>query len=98
MGYSSNAYGLMLFIGITATLSSFSTGAPQIPCYFIFGDSLYDNGNNNNLVTEAKANVPPYGIDFPDGPTGRFSNGRNIADVIGLSFSSSIMFYFPLTN
>ncbi|GJT10093.1 GDSL esterase/lipase-like protein [Tanacetum coccineum] len=54
--------------------------APQVPCYFIFGDSLYDNGNNNNLVTEAKANYPPYGIDFPDGPTGRFSNGRNIAD------------------
>ncbi|KAM3700661.1 hypothetical protein ACB098_05G113800 [Castanea mollissima] len=45
-------------------------GEPQVPCYFIFGDSLADNGNNNLLQTEAKANYQPYGIDFPDGPTG----------------------------
>ncbi|GJV16018.1 probable glycosyltransferase [Tanacetum coccineum] len=24
-------------------------GKPQVPCYFIFGDSLVDNGNNNRL-------------------------------------------------
>ncbi|KAK4399294.1 GDSL esterase/lipase [Sesamum angolense] len=30
----------------------------------------------------ARANYLPYGIDFPDGPTGRFSNGKNTADVI----------------
>ncbi|KAL2494647.1 GDSL esterase/lipase [Forsythia ovata] len=47
------------------------------------GDSLFDNGNNNLLVTAAKANYPPYGIDYPHGPTGRFSNGRNIADFLG---------------
>ncbi|THG17671.1 hypothetical protein TEA_014780 [Camellia sinensis var. sinensis] len=46
------------------------------------GDSLVDNGNNNELVTTAKSNYPPYGIDFPDGPTGRFSNGQNKADII----------------
>ncbi|CAO2840017.1 unnamed protein product [Amaranthus hypochondriacus] len=54
-----------------------------VPCYFIFGDSLYDAGNNNNLNTKAKANYLPYGIDFPGGkPTGRFSNGRNFVDKI----------------
>ncbi|XP_060191722.1 GDSL esterase/lipase At1g29660-like [Lycium barbarum] len=57
-------------------------GAPQVPCYFIFGDSLLDNGNNNDLKTAAKANYLPYGIDFPSGPTGRFSNGRNMADFL----------------
>ncbi|XP_055829604.1 GDSL esterase/lipase At1g29670-like [Solanum dulcamara] len=57
--------------------------ASKVPCYFIFGDSLLDNGNNNNLNTEAKANYPPYGIDFPNGPTGRFTNGRNMADILG---------------
>lgn len=62
-------------------------GAPQVPCYFIFGDSLLDNGNNNDLDTAATANYPPYGVDFPDGPTGRFTNGRNIADFLGLSLS-----------
>ncbi|KAM7524930.1 hypothetical protein LguiA_014832 [Lonicera macranthoides] len=58
------------------------SGVPQVPCYFIFGDSLVDNGNNNELVTKAKANHPPYGIDFKYGVTGRFTNGRTIVDVI----------------
>ncbi|KAI3829467.1 hypothetical protein L1987_03592 [Smallanthus sonchifolius] len=86
---SIEAYIVILFI---ATLSSFTTCVPQVPCYFIFGDSLYDNGNNNDLVTEAKAIFAPYGIDFPDGPSGRFSNGRNIADIIAqlLGFENSI--------
>lgn len=56
--------------------------ATQVPCYFIFGDSLADSGNNNNLRTEAKVNYPPYGIDFSKGPTGRFSNGRTPVDII----------------
>nr|XP_043625726.1 uncharacterized protein LOC122597160 [Erigeron canadensis] len=73
---------------IVATLIQFQTlvvvaGEPQVPCYFIFGDSLVDSGNNNGLTTAAKANYPPYGIDFPQGTTGRFTNGRTKADVIG---------------
>lgn len=56
---------------------------PLVPCYFIFGDSLSDVGNNNNLNTKAKVNYPPYGIDFPGGKaTGRFSNGRNFVDKV----------------
>ncbi|XP_040992693.1 GDSL esterase/lipase At5g45670-like [Juglans microcarpa x Juglans regia] len=35
---------------------------PQVPCYFIFGDSLVDNGNNNQLQSLAKVNYRPYGI------------------------------------
>ncbi|KAG6405082.1 hypothetical protein SASPL_132664 [Salvia splendens] len=58
------------------------TAEPQVPCYFIFGDSLVDNGNNNNIQSLAKANYLPYGIDFPAGPTGRFSNGKTTVDVI----------------
>ena len=60
-------------------------GKPQVPCYFIFGDSLADNGNNNLLQTEAKVNYQPYGIDFPNGPTGRFTNGLNTVDIIGFA-------------
>ncbi|KAI3810323.1 hypothetical protein L1987_19935 [Smallanthus sonchifolius] len=71
----------MVFLMFTTTLL-LANGDPQVPCYFIFGDSLMDNGNNNRLHTQAKVNFPPYGIDFPDGSTGRFSNGRNTADVI----------------
>lgn len=55
----------------------------EISCYFIFGDSVADNGNNNFLVTTSKANYFPYGIDFPAGNTGRFTNGQTIVDIIG---------------
>ncbi|KAJ8761967.1 hypothetical protein K2173_006569 [Erythroxylum novogranatense] len=55
--------------------------APQVPCYFVFGDSLVDNGNNNRLQSLARADYLPYGIDF-GGPTGRFSNGKTTIDVI----------------
>lgn len=51
--------------------------------FFVFGDSLVDNGNNNFLATSARADSPPYGIDYPTHrPTGRFSNGLNIPDII----------------
>ncbi|KAB1668923.1 hypothetical protein ES319_1Z093200v1 [Gossypium barbadense] len=63
-------------------LQNWANAKPQVPCYFIFGDSLSDNGNNNNLSTLAKVNYSPYGIDFPVGPTGRFSNGRTAVDFI----------------
>lgn len=66
-------------------------GQPQVPCYFIFGDSLVDSGNNNELLTMAKANYSPYGIDFPNGVTGRFTNGRTLADIIGLFSLSHLL-------
>jgi hypothetical protein len=55
------------------------------PGMFIFGDSLVDNGNNNFLtLTLARADYPPNGIDFGSGwPTGRFCNGKTVADYIG---------------
>ncbi|XP_031379060.1 GDSL esterase/lipase At5g18430-like isoform X2 [Punica granatum] len=57
--------------------------------FFVFGDSLVDNGNNNYLATTARADSPPYGIDYPTHmPTGRFSNGFNIPDFISQSLGS----------
>nr|XP_016508010.1 PREDICTED: GDSL esterase/lipase At1g29670-like [Nicotiana tabacum] len=64
------------------SLGYYGANAQQVPCYFIFGDSLVDNGNNNNIQSLARANYLPYGIDFPGGPTGRFSNGKTTVDVI----------------
>ncbi|XAR65829.1 Triacylglycerol lipase [Bertholletia excelsa] len=55
---------------------------PQVPCFFIFGDSLVDNGNNNAILTLARANYMPYGIDFPQAASGRFTNGRTLVDVL----------------
>ncbi|CAN6458260.1 unnamed protein product [Victoria cruziana] len=52
------------------------------PALLVFGDSLVDNGNNNYIESLARSDFPPYGVDFPQGPTGRFSNGRTIIDLI----------------
>lgn len=58
-----------------------------IPGVFMFGDSIVDTGNNNNLTTLVKSNFPPYGRDFMGGlPTGRFGNGKVPSDLIGNSF------------
>ena len=64
-------------------LQPFALGNPQVPCYFIFGDSQDDTGNNNYLHTTSKATYPPYAIDFPEVPTGRLPNGRNQAAFLG---------------
>lgn len=59
--------------------------------FYVFGDSLVDNGNNNFLVTPARADSPPYGIDYPTHmPTGRFSNGLNIPDIISEQRTNSL--------
>ncbi|KAA8522642.1 hypothetical protein F0562_012997 [Nyssa sinensis] len=55
----------------------------QFPAMYVFGDSLTDNGNNNYLNSFAKANYVPYGVDFYEGPSGRFCNGRTIVDYLG---------------
>ncbi|KAK1433383.1 hypothetical protein QVD17_10293 [Tagetes erecta] len=64
----------------------------QVPGFFIFGDSLVDNGNNNGLLTLARANYRPYGIDFPQGASGRFTNGRTFVDALAqlLGFRNNI--------
>ncbi|CDP15726.1 unnamed protein product [Coffea canephora] len=57
---------------------------PQFAAMFVFGDSLIDPGNNNDLNSLAKANYAPYGVDFNGGvPTGRFCNGKTIVDYLG---------------
>ncbi|KAL6995875.1 hypothetical protein U1Q18_006009 [Sarracenia purpurea var. burkii] len=55
----------------------------RIPAVIAFGDSIVDQGNNNNINTLVKCNFPPYGKDFTGGkPTGRFTNGKTPADWI----------------
>ncbi|CAL5387578.1 unnamed protein product [Camellia sinensis] len=83
--------------------SSISSGGEKedgtkIKGMFVFGSSLVDNGNNNYLQESmAKADYLPYGIDFPLGPSGRFTNGKNVIDLLGdqLNLPSYIP---PFTN
>lgn len=87
---ASNSFIFTIFLLLIS--SSYITSLAQqearqqnelVPAMFIFGDSLIDNGNNNNLPSLAKANYFPYGIDFSGGPSGRFSNGYTIVDELG---------------
>nr|XP_048330980.1 GDSL esterase/lipase EXL3-like [Ziziphus jujuba var. spinosa] len=54
-----------------------------IPAVIVFGDSIMDTGNNNDLKSLVKCNFPPYGQDFKgQKPTGRFGNGFVPSDFI----------------
>lgn len=93
----SNTRVLLLVLAMLTMLSTVAmarskkTHTQQVPCFFIFGDSLVDNGNNNHILTLARANYLPYGIDFPLGVSGRFTNGRTVVDIIGFK---RIFLYF----
>ncbi|KAJ8471295.1 hypothetical protein OPV22_025638 [Ensete ventricosum] len=67
----------------TASITTITAGAGEA-VIFAFGDSLSDVGNNNYLpFSLAKSDYPWYGIDYYNGrPTGRFTNGRTIGDII----------------
>lgn len=86
---------LVFFINL-----SLSWGADEgLGASFIFGDSLVDAGNNNYLSTLSKANIPPNGIDFAansGNPTGRYTNGRTIGDIVGQSSIPPILMNFLL--
>ncbi|KAI3497067.1 hypothetical protein L1887_39448 [Cichorium endivia] len=88
---------VLIFAGLLHGQMRLVSSEPHVPCYFIFGDSLVDSGNNNILNTTAKVNYLPYGIDFPGGPTGRFTNGRTAADIIG-QFLGFVNFIPPYIN
>ncbi|XP_058740677.1 GDSL esterase/lipase At5g45670-like [Vicia villosa] len=75
-------FGLFLVL-LAACHMQHCVNSSQVPCLFIFGDSFSDSGNNNYIDTVAKSDYLPFGIDFPTGPTGRATNGRTKADIIG---------------
>ncbi|CAN4121458.1 unnamed protein product [Withania somnifera] len=77
MGFLKSILGSFLL----AIVFCVSNGDPLVPALCIFGDSVVDVGNNNNLSTLVKANFPPYGRDFvTHKPTGRFCNGKLATD------------------
>ncbi|OMO51669.1 Lipase, GDSL [Corchorus capsularis] len=73
-------YTLLL---ITLIFPSTLISSHNVPAIFIFGDSIFDAGNNHfNKNCSAQADFPPYGSAFFHRPTGRFTNGRTVADFI----------------
>ncbi|XP_054782431.1 GDSL esterase/lipase At5g33370-like [Prosopis cineraria] len=91
----------LALIILSVAMALATNGAEAARAFFVFGDSLVDNGNNNYLATTARADTPPYGIDYPTHrPTGRFSNGYNIPDFISqeLGSESTLPYLSPELN
>lgn len=75
---------LLAYSSTCTSHPSVSKKGAEIKGLFVFGSSLVDNGNNNFLQNSlAKADYLPYGVDFPLGPSGRFTNGKNVIDLLG---------------
>ena len=76
-----------IVLSVVVGVESSSVQRRRVPAMYVFGDSTLDVGNNNYLEGEQvpRANKPYYGIDLPGSgkPTGRFSNGYNVADFVG---------------
>ena len=73
-------FSILIFFlndGSSMTLPKKETG--PVPTVFVFGDSIVDTGNNNNITTIVKRNFPPYGRDFKGGQP----NGRVPSDFFG---------------
>ncbi|KAI3924380.1 hypothetical protein MKW98_032581 [Papaver atlanticum] len=73
---------LSLYPFLFLTLLAGKSSGAIAPALYLFGASSLDAGNNNFLQTRAKANFYPYGIDFPGGSTGRYTNGATSGDFI----------------
>ncbi|KAJ1272288.1 hypothetical protein BS78_06G190700 [Paspalum vaginatum] len=78
---------LLALSSVLALALQGAAAKPRVPAMFVFGDSLVDVGNNNHLANcnaRCRANYTRYGVDLPcHSPTGRFSNGYNLADQLG---------------
>ncbi|KAL9362127.1 hypothetical protein Peur_044912 [Populus x canadensis] len=78
MGNASSFWATFFLLVLVASVAR---GDPLVPALIIFGDSVVDVGNNNNLTTLIKANFLPYGRDYvTHRPTGRFCNGKLATD------------------
>ncbi|CAO2821456.1 unnamed protein product [Amaranthus hypochondriacus] len=80
--FQHNQRRLILFISCCLSMISRMNGREEGIANFVFGDSLVDAGNNNYIMSLSKANYVPNGVDFGM-PTGRYTNGRTIVDIIG---------------
>ena len=94
LAHCTSCYFLVV-IFVVLRCSNGAPSAPLVPAMFVLGDSLVDNGNNNYLSSMAKANYYPYGIDFFQGPMGRFCNGKTVVDALcKILFCMRLLFFF----
>lgn len=84
--YTNAAFVLFIIVNLSLFVKGDDDDDLKNGASYIFGDSLVDAGNNNYLQTLSKADIKPNGIDFKasnGNPTGRYTNGRTIGDIVG---------------
>lgn len=82
-----NSWSFPCVLIIAIIIVGLQYSAADLPPVFLFGDSTLDVGTNNFLPVspEIRADFPYNGIDYPYSiATGRFCNGYNTADQIGI--------------
>jgi phospholipase/lecithinase/hemolysin len=62
------------------TQAQLLAAAKGVQALYVFGDSIVDSGNRLNTLVNAT--YLPYGCDFPSPASGRFTNGKTIADIL----------------
>ncbi|XP_043705241.1 GDSL esterase/lipase At2g30220-like [Telopea speciosissima] len=83
MASLSPSFFFLIFLLLLNTSNIASSTLPKFPAILVLGDSTVDTGNNNFISTPFKANHYPYGQEFPNhNPTGRFSDGRLVPDLL----------------
>ncbi|WCJ38892.1 GDSL esterase/lipase At1g58430 [Euphorbia peplus] len=71
------------FYKFAASRKSSSSSSPKFPALFVIGDSVMDTGNNKYIPTWVNSNYFPYGQNYTThSPTGRFSNGKLLSDML----------------
>ncbi|TVU11170.1 hypothetical protein EJB05_44751 [Eragrostis curvula] len=88
MGHRSGIIEALVMCLVMSVQLLCATAGVRPPAIYVFGDSTLDIGNNDYLPGPdvPRANKRFYGVDFPGSvPTGRFSNGYNIADFIAMN-------------
>ncbi|XP_052173350.1 GDSL esterase/lipase At5g03810-like [Diospyros lotus] len=98
MGFTSFLLGVFLAFAMAPPMAN---GDAIVPILCIFGDSVVDVGNNNNLTTLIKVNFPPYGRDFssptnlPGAYLSQDAKGNNL--LTSANFASADSGYFDRT-
>ncbi|KAL6007407.1 lipolytic enzyme [Asimina triloba] len=71
------------FLFVIVFIASAGSSTATVPAIYIFGDSIFDAGTNHfHRNCTVQADFPPYGRTFFHRPTGRFTNGRTVADFV----------------
>eukprot|EP00250_Pteridium_aquilinum_P021212 c25057_g2_i1 orf=413-1576(+) len=81
------SFVLMVLSVACALYTASSSALPELrstsPALYVFGASMVDAGQNSvAMPLRQNADFHPYGSDYFDKPTGRWSNGRNLMDLI----------------